>query len=161
MLKNDITRILDQFGESLVGEIIQNMEATGAIATGATSNSLRWTANGTTLEIYGGKAFIWMETGRGPTKPGASSGEGDETLREKLEKWIKARGIETEEKKIKSMSYALSKKIHEEGTALYRSGGVRLIYSNVITPRRMKALGSLLSGAVSLHVKSELLKSFT
>lgn len=154
-----ISNTLDRFGHDIVTEIKSTMEARGAVATGATRDSLRYEAGADYVEIIGDKAFVWIEKGRGPTKQGSGT-TGEETLREKLVRWIKAKGIETDEKEVTRMSWALATKIHREGTALHRAGATRFVYSDIITKQRLQRLKKDLGAAVIASVKSELLTAF-
>lgn len=159
MLKDNVKNTLDKYAAGIVIDIKQRMEATGAIATGDTVNSLHYEATATGFVIYGGKAFEWIERGRGPTKPGSGQ-TGEESMREKLERWIKAKGIETDDKGAKRMSYALARKIHEEGTQLHKKGVRREIYTAVITRDRLEDLKKQLGGFVLKEVKSEFIQAF-
>lgn len=160
MLSKEIKTTLDNFAAGLVRDLKAEMEAKGAVATGETLRTLRYEVTATGFIIFGGKAFTWIEQGRGPTKPGSGTASGEESLREKLVRWIKAKGIETDEKAVKSMSYALARRIHKEGTLLKIKGERREIYTAVITEARLDLLKKEIGGFVLKEVRSELIEAF-
>lgn len=111
--------------------------------TGEAADSLqyRWVTP-TRLQIYSdmpGREFNYimtLEHGRGPTKRGAK--KGNPTLRESILAWIKQRNIQPEGISQKSLAYLISRKIHREGTELYRKGGNSGIISEVQSERWIK-----------------------
>lgn len=123
----DILPILQKEGNSIVEQIRRNLESTGTNATGRTSRSLRYEvrveADSVTLKIIGRPFFKVVETGRKPTRSGAS--ESEPNLVEQIKEWIAAKGIP-------GNAYAIAKSIHQKGTKLFQSGGRDDVYSNVV-----------------------------
>lgn len=123
----ELIAILNQYGNSTVEKIRQNLASTGTNATGKTSQSLRYevTNNGpkATLKVLGKPYFAVVETGRKPTpeytKP---SYEFVNSIKE----WLRARG------KDEKSAYGIAKSIHKKGTKLFREGGRKDIVSNVV-----------------------------
>lgn len=76
--------------------------------------------------------YIWtLEHGRGPTSEGAK--KGNPTLRESILLWIKQRGIVPIDISQKSLAYLIARRIHKEGSLLYRQGGNSGIISEIQT----------------------------
>jgi len=143
MLSGLVNAILKNFAEEVIAGIKQNIETLNATGkgpmdtTGETKNSLAYRIDAEGLTIYSSKKFFTVvETGRGPTKPGAAAGS--PTVRENIEGWIKAKGITPNGISIKSLAYLISRKIHEEGSLLYRQGGKSGVISNVINDKAIK-----------------------
>jgi len=123
----ELIAILNQYGSSTVDKIRQNLASTGTNATGKTSQSLRYevTNQGTkaTLKVMGKPYFAVVETGRKPTpeytKPSTE-------FVNSIKEWLRARG------KDEKSAYGIAKSIHKRGTKLFRDGGRKDIYSNVV-----------------------------
>lgn len=134
MIVNLLT-ILSGYGQGVVDEIKKNLASTGTDATGETSKSLRFEvkkdADKTILSVYGRPFIMAVETGRGPAK---GSGQGNSGMAENILKWMNAKGIKTDQSHKERFGFAkfLTKKINEEGSKLYKSGGRTDIISPVI-----------------------------
>lgn len=123
----ELISILNQYGNSTVEQIRQNLASTGTNATGKTSQSLRYevTNNGSkaTLKVIGKPYFAVVETGRKPTpeytKPSVE-------FVNSIKEWLRAKGGE------EKSAYGIAKSIHKKGTKLFRDGGRKDIISNVI-----------------------------
>lgn len=123
----ELIAILNQYGNSTVEKIRQNLASTGTNATGKTSQSLRYevTNNGSkaTLKVIGKPYFAVVETGRKPTpeytKPSVE-------FVSSIKEWLRARG------KDEKSAYGIAKSIHKKGTKLFREGGRNDIVSNVV-----------------------------
>lgn len=89
--------------------------------TGTTANSIGYDWDGTTLKIWTTryKALVSLETGRPPTADAA----GSPTLQEQIRVWIDQRGINPEGISRDSLAYLISRKIHREGTIIWRKFG--------------------------------------
>lgn len=89
--------------------------------TGKTAASIGYDWNGTTLQIWTTqyKALVSLETGRPPTQGGATS----PSLRDNIRIWIDQRGINPEGISRDSLAYLISRKIHREGTIIWRKFG--------------------------------------
>ena len=84
--------------------------------------SLRYKWEGGHLIIYstmiGYNYIMTLEHGRGPTKEGATAG--NPTLQENILTWLKQRGIQPPDITQESLAYLIARKIHREGTQVYR-----------------------------------------
>jgi hypothetical protein len=114
----EIFEMINNRSVDLINDIRANLGATGTNATGKTSQSLRFELKqeGTKykMQLFGRPFFMTVQTGRGPTKPGAP--QSDPTLFEGIKEWIEAKGIAAN-------PWAVTKSIHEKGTRLWRQGG--------------------------------------
>lgn len=123
----DLIAILNNYGNTSVERIKQNLASTGTNATGRTSQSLRYTVTDTgdkiTLQIIGKPYLAVVETGRKPT-PQYTKPSYD--FVNSIKQWIAAKGGD------QSSAYAIAKHIHQKGTKLYQEGGRNDIISNVI-----------------------------
>lgn len=128
-----LVKYLNNEGNSIVKEVQANIQSAGKNASGETSRSLlnevKETEDKLTMRISGSPWFFTLETGRKPTKPNAK--KGDPTLIEKIKRWVLVKGIDIS-------PYAITKKIHNKGTKLYRQGGRKDIFSNVITEEKVR-----------------------
>jgi len=122
----NLITILNQFGQSTIQQIKNNLQATGTNATGKTANSLRFEVkeNGdvTIMTIFGRPYFATVETGRKATP--------DYTKPSKefvaaIKEWMEAKGK-------KGSAYGIAKSIHQHGTKLHQKGGRKDIISSVI-----------------------------
>ena len=143
MLSGLVTAILTDFAERTILGIRTNLETLNATGrgpmdtTGKMKNSLGFRIDAEGLTIFSSeKYFTVVETGRKPTSPGASAGS--PTVRENIENWIVAKGITPDGITVKSLAYLISRKIHEEGSLLYRQGGKSGVISNEINDKRIK-----------------------
>ena len=102
----------------------------------ALSLKYRWVEEGR-VQIYSdmpNRSFNYimtLETGRGPTRPNAATG--NPTVQESILTWIKQRGITPTGITQETLAYLISRKIHQEGTLLFRQGGNSGIISEVQT----------------------------
>lgn len=151
MLVNEVVR---QFAEEVIAGWQKNIKEKqvtkyGAMNnTGAAVDSFFWRYDGKTLEIGSTWKYVRvLETGRGPTK-GGGDGTG-KTLRESILEWIETKPVPTTDISPKSLAFLIARKIHKEGTLLYRQGGNSGILSeytndeyirNTLTPRLRDAL---------------------
>lgn len=122
----DLIAILNKYGKSTVSEIQENLSTSGTDASKKTSQSLRYEVitrgDKTTLQITGRPFFAVVETGRKPTPEYKPSKQFVASIRE----WIKAKGGD------QGAAYAIARSIHQKGTKLWRDGGRKDIFSNVI-----------------------------
>jgi hypothetical protein len=118
MIMPEIFDIVNSKGIELVNNIRANLGASGQNASLKTSQSLRFEikeiGKNLRFQLYGRPFFMSVETGRKPTKEGATTG--DPTLFSAIEQWIKDKGIVAN-------PWAVTKAIHEKGTKLWRDGG--------------------------------------
>lgn len=136
--------ILYQFISDIEREVIDNMDAGDVNATGETKRSFEKEVSLSRGILYAAKHIGALEYGRGPTKSGGGQGI---TLRQIIRKWIDDKGIVPEGTSKDSLAYLISRKIHNEGTKLYREGGFSGILTRVITPERVDALAGAIGDA--------------
>lgn len=131
--------ILTDFILSLQKDITERAIAAGNNVTGETLRSLSFESTETKGILFGAPYIMVLEDGRGPSK-GSGSRSGSK-LQDIIYKWIGDKGvfnIQSEREK-KSLSYIIARKIHQEGTTLYRKGGKSGVISGVITDERINA----------------------
>lgn len=111
--------------------IAQNIVKNGQYATGKTVQSIMTEMDGAYHgRLVGRKFFSALETGRARTKVTTPS---NPTLQERILEWLIAKGITpTDGKSELSLSWAIARKIHKQGTKLFREGGRTDVYSNEI-----------------------------
>lgn len=83
--------------------------------------------------------------GRAPTKEGAP--RGNPTLQQAILAWIERHNIQPRLATMsqESLSWAISKSIHKNGTKLYQRGGGNRIFDPILTNAREEKLLSLIS----------------
>lgn len=128
MLSAVITAILTGFAERTIAGIRSKIPN----VTGTMSQSLGYKIDAEGLTIFSSeKYFTVLETGRKPTSSGAA--RGIPTLRVRIREWIDNAGI-TPRGNISrdSLAFLITRKIHEEGSLLYRQGGKSGVISDYI-----------------------------
>jgi hypothetical protein len=144
----NVIQILTAAGQNLTQQIKENTPK----VTGETARSLGYEVsaenNTVTLTISAKKFFKVVETGRGPTKGGASS-EGP-SLVENIKKWLRAKGESN-----LGMAYGIAKRIHEKGTLLYQQGGRQDVFSNVLTDRNIQKIEKSVLDAMAEYYLNE------
>lgn len=104
-------------------------------ASGKTAQSIHYEIDETEIRLYGAKHIFALEFGRGPTSGGAASGG---SLRDRIRVWIDEKGItptpgangKTPSKD--SLAFLIARKIHNEGTEIFKQGGRSGILTDVI-----------------------------
>jgi len=128
-----IKDVLDRFGRLGVSALRESLS--GVRATGETERSIHYTIQTKqdiiSLVYYGRNYFKALETGRGHAKQSGDSGDGN--FKERIYRWMIARGIGSDlpEKKRKQLAAFFVYKINKEGDSIYKHGG-RVNYSPVI-----------------------------
>lgn len=118
-------------------DIISRSEAAGQRASGETYSQFMIEANESKGVLYGPAWVMTLEDGRGPSKGGGSG----ESLKDKIYTWIGQKGVFniSSEKEKRSLAYIIARKIHKEGTVLFRKGGNSGVISGAITEDRINA----------------------
>lgn len=121
--------LLNSEGGAIVQAIRSNIASAGQNASGKTSNSLEATVTENDdfakLTISGAPWFFTLETGRRPGKmPPVSA----------IQRWIDTKPISGA---TKGLAWAISKTIAKSGSKLFREGGRKDIFSNVITENKV------------------------
>ncbi len=159
MASGDITarEVFEQFSGSSIAEIQGKMGSTGANASGETSRSLRMEISDYELTIYGSEIFRYVETGRGPSRKRGSG----ESLYERIKQWIKDKGI-TPDGDISddSLAFLIARKIHNEGTVIYRTNSPRDIFSSVLDENKIRSLVDVISENSRNMITSDIVRAF-
>jgi hypothetical protein len=154
--------LLDRFGAQTVKELKQ--KASKYSASGSMVKGFRHETTSTGLTIYGVNYLKWAETGRGPT--GAGAKRGNPTLQQSILMWLTTKGIALWRDKKgrfigrKTMAFLISRKIHREGSLLYRKKGFRDIYTSILTERRVRDLVRSVQGEFTFSTSSDLIQLF-
>lgn len=110
---SNITEILTNGGEVYKSEIAKQFDKYNLNATGKTLKSIQANVVGNKLSIIGNDYVQVLQDGRRPT-----SNNGNGALLANIKQWIAAKGLDLN-------PYAVTKKIHKEGTRLYRGDDPR------------------------------------
>ena len=108
-------KVLKKFGESLVADISQSIEQSGVSASGNLQRSIYYKLTDNRLTVYGAPYAKTAEEGRGPTQKAG----GD--LRSQIRRWIDDKGIIPDGITKDSLAFLITRKIHNDGTRLFRS----------------------------------------
>lgn len=148
MQLDELHKILDK----MVAEMRDNLAKTGTNASGRTSQSLRVVMTNTGGQIWGRRYFRGVEQGR-------AGGRVPRGFTAIIEQWIKDKGITPsaipykrkpsakwqpkytpEERGLRRMASAIARTIATSGTSLYRKGGRKDIFTNVIEENKADLL---------------------
>lgn len=140
MQLDELKKILDK----MVAEMRDNLAKTKTNASGRTSASLRVVMTDTGGEIWGRRYFRGVEQGR-------AGGAVPRNFTSIIEQWILDKGLTPsaipykrktsakwqpkytpEERGLRQMASAIARTIEKSGTSLYRNGGRKDIFTNVI-----------------------------
>jgi hypothetical protein len=158
-----IREIIQQFAEEVIAGFQKNIREKpvtqyGAMNnTGAAADSFFWRYDGQTLEIGSTWKYIRvLETGRGPTS--ATATKGNPTLRENILEWVETK-VRPTDISAKSLAYLIARKIHKEGTLLYRQGGNSGILSEFTNEEWIrKTLTPRLRDAIIFELRTNLFR---
>jgi hypothetical protein len=164
-IKQSLSRVLWAFGDDSVDLLRELHERAGMRTTGSTleafGNEQKEDGSLLTQEIFGADHVGALEYGRKP------SGDGDGSLKEIIYRWAEQKGLFAQfEKQYEKdgLAYIITRKIHNEGTLLFRTGktfsGVSEVVSSAFTEARLKQLNERLGEAFMTEFSSEVLKSF-
>lgn len=129
-----IRAMLDKAFSACVATIKNNSRNAGQVATGKTLRSLEYRIKaqgaGYVATILGRPYFGNLETGRGVYQGGKTDPAG---FNQRLIEWMKARNFNCkDEKEYLRMANYLRWKINKFGTALYRKGGRKDIFTPAV-----------------------------
>lgn len=151
----EIISILNQYGNSTIDLIKQNLSSTGTSATGKTAQSLRFEVSneGTkaTFKVIGKPYFMVVETGRKPTPQYKPSRQFVKSIKE----WIQAKGGNDK------FAYGIALSIHKKGTKLWQDGGRTDIVSNVINQNLTDKINLDLLNKFAEQYMNSVVKLFT
>lgn len=143
-MNSEAQKVIQEELEDLKRRIIANHERAGQVASGRTRASLRVEASEDRGTLWGKSPFGILETGRKP-------GKVPKGFYQIILQWVKDKKINVENPK--TFAYFVSKKIANEGTALFRSGGRTDIYSNEI-PVTIENIGKRIVGLIGIEVEN-------
>jgi hypothetical protein len=106
--------ILRLGGEVFKSELAKQFEKYNLNASGRTLRSINPVVSEKTLTVFGADHIQVVQDGRQPTR---NTGNGE--LLRAIKEWVKFRGIPD------AAAYPITKKIHQEGTALFRGTDTR------------------------------------
>lgn len=127
-----------------------------AQASGRTARAIRFEAEDDELRILAPAHLQTLLTGRAPTRSGASGGQGD-PLHTILEQWAKDKGIILSGgMSYRQFGFAAARKIHNEGTALYRLRQPSGLLDKVLTPAFLDTLKARIAAGEMVALSTEL-----
>lgn len=109
------TDILQSFAARFIQDLRESMDSSGVTASGNFNKTLKATIRPNTVVVEGERYAGAIELGRKPT-----SGGGNGELRKAIRSWIDDKGISPADISKDSLAYIITRKIHREGTKLYR-----------------------------------------
>jgi hypothetical protein len=126
-----------------------------AQASGRTAQAIRYEADDESLTVYGPAHAQALITGRQPTGAGASAGT--QPLREILAQWAQDKGLQLSGGlTYKQFGFLAARKIHRQGTALYRLGQPSRLFADLLTPQRLDILKARIAAGEMVAIASEL-----
>lgn len=153
-------QILRQYFEATIEKIRDNIRTKrvtkhGAMnASGRTAESLEYVITPTGGAIYGAGYIFALETGRKPTEAG-----GNGSLRSRIRQWIDEKGITPEGISKDSLAFLITRKIHQEGTELYRIGGNSGILTDAVNEAELQKVYDALFYEMEIVVTNKLLEN--
>jgi hypothetical protein len=105
--------IFSEFGEAIVADLRQSIDASGIRASGNLQNSLRYEVSDNSFTLFGASYAFTAEFGRGPSQ--TSGGD----LRAEIRKWIDLKGIIPDGITKDSLAFVITRSIHNKGTLLF------------------------------------------
>ena len=168
--KQDIAKVLTEELSRLAERIKENHRRAGQVASGRTLRSITYEVTEDRGTLFGREPFHTLETGRGPTRNRSNPPVRLDLI---IYQWVKDKGIHiapmpykrkpsekwqpkyssADERALVSFSNAVAKKIHKEGTQLFRDQGRNDIYSNEI-PEAIKRIEERIAKVFSLAIDS-------
>ena len=109
------TDILQSFAARFIQDLRESMDSSGVTASGNFNKTLKATVTPNTVVVEGERYAGAIELGRKPT-----SGGGNGELRKAIRSWIDDKGISPADISKDSLAFIITRKIHREGTKLYR-----------------------------------------
>lgn len=126
-----------------------------AQASGRTAQAIREEHGDDFGQLLGPAHAQTLITGRGPT--GSGGGEGNQPLREILAQWAQDKGIQLSPgTTYKQFGFLAARKIHREGTALYRLRTPSRLFSDILTPQRLDTLKARIAAGEMVAIASAL-----
>ena len=105
--------IFSEFGDAILADLRQSIDASGIRASGNLQKSLRWDLTDKEFILWGAPYAFTAEFGRGPSQ--TSGGD----LRAEIRKWIDLKGIIPDGITKDSLAFVITRSIHNKGTRLF------------------------------------------
>jgi hypothetical protein len=143
----NVIQILTNEGQRLTDVLRANTPK----VTGKTARSIGYNVTTTrdtaTLQVTAKKYYRVVETGRRPTPDKKPS----RAMIENISEWLRVLGKE------EGLAWAIATKINQEGTRLWKAGGRKDVFSNVLTERHRDKLERTLQDAIADHYLQDVL----
>ena len=123
--------ILQEEGDAVVMSLRNSLAANKVNASGRLSNSIRADVNkaGDRLTVSALAYIFTAEDGRAPTK-----NPGPGVLRPRIREWLDQKGVPAWPGMTRdAQAFVIARKIHKEGTRLFRRGGNSGVLTDVLT----------------------------
>jgi hypothetical protein len=162
---------LQKVGKFLKKELRAEIRAQKRIATKGLINSIdftvdRFLSGGLVVNYFADKSWVYSEFGvRASKVPFSGSGGNRSTGAKKskyieaLKNWIKVKGIESNDKKVTGMAFAIAHTQKKEGIPTKRSislaGGRKLGYQNYVLNTNENMIYSLMEDATQTGIEKE------
>jgi hypothetical protein len=151
-----IKQELAQFLTSIMNDMKAVMDSENMNATGKSRDSFKVEVDGFTGILYGPSHINVLESGRGPTRGGKGGGV---PLVQRILQWIQAKGIQARDGITQQqLAYAITNKIHREGTLRYINKEKSGIISNVLTDQRFQSFFNTFAETTSNELFSNIVK---
>jgi hypothetical protein len=140
--------VFAQAGPELVASVIKALKehpqpprGRAAFTTGRTASQLAESHGPDFVEVTGPQHVQTLITGRGPTSGSGSGGTG-ERLRDILAQWAKDKGLTFDDPNMtfEQFGFLAARKMHEEGSALYRTHQPSGLLDKVLTQQYIDTL---------------------
>lgn len=145
LLRDKVMELVSSELEALKQKVIENQKNSGQVASGRTIASMKVEVTEDGGVLWGRSPFGTLETGRKPGKVPAG-------FWKIIRQWMDDKGIQVQ--KPDSFAYLVARKIANEGTQLFRNGGMDDIYSPEVkdTVERVSQGIGILFGSEVEHI---------
>lgn len=158
----DITITLNAIGQQVTDRLRQDIKNKSLVsgypapnASGKLYESIYYKVENNVLRVYAEDYIYYLQYGRKPTQTQKSSGK---TLREIIREWIDIKSISPKDGISKdSLAFLISRKIHNEGTLIYRQGGSTLL-TDIINAESIREWRDEISAILVTQIQSDILK---
>ena len=157
-----MNEILNKWGQVLTAKLKEDIKSKpitkygAANASGKLHDSVTYEVDDRGLRILAFDYAYFIEFGRGATR---ANGSGE--LRPKIRQWIDDKGIVPDGITKDSLAYLITRKIHREGTEIFKQGGTTLL-RDIFNDRLISDIESEIAlsfqDAIIANIRSELLK---
>jgi hypothetical protein len=110
------------------------------------------------FKLWGASYFFFQEYGRGPSSSGSGKGQGP-SLRVRIRHWIDEKRIQPIDITKDSLAYIISRKIHEEGTLLFKGQAQKVGIEQSIQ-ESIKQFKPQVKERALLDLRSDIIKRF-